>query len=92
MSDPNPNSRRWLMVGLGALVALFLFSIYLAWNRIIQVDEAQNVMMGRLIALHRTGEFMASAPLMLLGPVTWMARGRPPALNCSTTSGCSSRA
>jgi hypothetical protein len=47
----------------------------LAWSRIIQVDEAQNVMMARLIALRRTGTFMSSAPLMLLGPVTWLARG-----------------
>jgi len=31
-------------------------------------------MMARLIALRRTGTFMASAPLMLLGPVTWLAR------------------
>ncbi len=75
MTEGEPVSRRWTLLGLGALAALFLLSLYLAWNRIIQVDEAQNVMMARLIAFHRTGEFMASAPLMLLGPVIWIAKG-----------------
>lgn len=75
MTEPKPISRRCLILGLGALSALVLLSLFLAWNRIIQVDEAQNVMMARLIAFRRTGEFMASAPLMLLGPVTWLAKG-----------------
>src|SRR5687767_1482508 len=66
--------RLWVLLGLGALATLVLLSLFLAWNRIIQVDEAQNVMMARIIAFQRSDEFMASAPLMLLGPMIWLAR------------------
>ena len=74
MTESDSLFHRWHRLGLGALALILLFSLYLAWDRVIQVDEAQNVMMARLIAFHRTGEFGASAPLMLLGPVTWIAR------------------
>jgi hypothetical protein len=75
VAEFSATSRRWLPLGLGALLSLLLLSVFLGWNRIIQVDEALNVMMARLIGLHRTDAFMATAPLMLLGPVTWLARG-----------------
>ena len=75
MDMPDSLSRKWTNLVLGALLSLVLLSFFLAWNRIIQVDEAQNVMMARIIAFGRTSDFMASAPLMLLGPLVWMARG-----------------
>ncbi len=45
---------------------LGLLSLYLAWNRIYQVDEAQSVTMARIIATHETASFFTSTPLYLL--------------------------
>lgn len=50
---------------VGAAVLGFL-SIFLAWNRIYQVDEAQSVAMARIIATHQTSSFFTSTPLYLL--------------------------
>ncbi len=70
--EQNPTHRaRWIC--LFALASLVFFSFYLGLNRIIQVDEALNVMMARLIATRQSGQFFTAAPLMLLGPLTWIA-------------------
>lgn len=58
---------------LGAL-ALGAFSLTLARHRIYQVDEVQNVYMARTIGMHRWNDFATSAPLFLLGPLSWIAR------------------
>jgi len=60
----------WLALGIVALVAL---SEHLAFNRIFQVDEFQYVFTARLLATKQTASYFASANLMLLGPMTWIA-------------------
>ncbi len=62
----------WVMVG--ALALLCLFSIFLALNRIYQVDEAQNVFMARIIGTGQTAFYFTNAPLWLVGPLAWLAR------------------
>ena len=53
----------WVMGGV--LVLLGLFSIYLALNRIYQVDEAQNVFTSRLIGAGLTQEFIADGRIWI---------------------------
>jgi hypothetical protein len=65
-----PNPTPLLLVPLAALIAL---SEYLAFNRIFQVDELQYVYTARLLATGDAGTYAASANLMLLGPMTWIA-------------------
>ncbi len=60
----------WLALALLALVG---FSEYLALHRIFQVDEIENVFTARLLATKQTGDYLAGAPLMLLGPMMWLA-------------------
>ena len=62
----------WVMGGV--LVVLGLFSIYLALNRIYQVDEAQNLFMARIIGTGQTGTYFTNAPLWLMGPLAWLVR------------------
>lgn len=69
--------KRWApgMASMGvALVALVVFSEYLSIHRIYQVDEVETVFTARILALHRTAEFTASANLFILGPMEWIAR------------------
>lgn len=68
--------RRGILIPLLLLGALALgaFSLYLARHRIYQVDEVQNVYMARTIGTHRWNDFATSAPLFLLGPLSWIAR------------------
>lgn len=60
----------WLFLGVVILLAL---SEYLAFNRLFVVDELQNVFQARLLAIHQTGNYMSSANLLVLGPMTWIA-------------------
>ncbi|MBL0211790.1 MAG: hypothetical protein IPQ13_12920 [Holophagaceae bacterium] len=72
------NKRSASFWGLGgALALLALFSIYLALNRIYQVDEAQNVFMARIIGTGQTGTYYTNAPVWLMGPLAWLARSVP---------------
>ncbi len=57
-----------------ALAGLVLLSVDLAVHRIYQVDEAQNVFSARLAALGKSGEFYTNGSLVLVGPLTWIAR------------------
>jgi hypothetical protein len=68
--------RRGILIALLLLGALALgaFSLHLARHRIYQVDEVQNVYMARTIGMHRWNDFATSAPLFLLGPLSWIAR------------------
>lgn len=59
-----------LLLPLAALVA---FSEFLSFNRIFQVDELQEVFTARLLATGDAARYDASANLMLLGPMTWIA-------------------
>lgn len=74
MTQSSESSGRWLVCGLVALGALVFLSFYLGWTRIIQVDEAERMMIARIIGKGRSHDFMAAAPLMILGPITWLAR------------------
>jgi hypothetical protein len=55
---------RSLLAAAGAV--LVLLSLFFAFHRSYQVDEAQNVTMARIIATHRTAEAYTNAPLFLL--------------------------
>jgi len=52
---------------------LFLYSLHLAINRIIQVDEAQNLYMARIIGSGQTDTYFVNPGLFLLGPLAWIA-------------------
>jgi hypothetical protein len=62
-----------LWAGGAALLALVAFSEYLALNRILQVDELQNVFTARLLAKHLENQYSAYASLMFFGPMGWLA-------------------
>lgn len=70
-SDGWPRYALWA-AGL-ALLALVAFSEYLALNRILQVDELQNVFTARLLAKHLENQYSAYASLMFFGPMGWLA-------------------
>lgn len=71
----SPEKKRALGTALTAvaLVALAVFSEYLSIHRIYQVDEVETVFTTRILALHRTADFVASANLFMLGPLEWIA-------------------
>lgn len=58
-----------------ALVALIALSEHLALNRIFQVDELQHVFTARLLVTDPARDYVASASLMHLGPMSWIASG-----------------
>ena len=62
----------WL--GIWVLFALVALSLYLGTSRIFQVDEVQNVYMARILGQGWRGVASTSAPLYLLGPMSWLAR------------------
>jgi len=66
---PSP-AKIGLLLGLLLLVIL---SEHLTLNRMFVVDEFQNVFTARLLATHQAGNFMSSANLLILGPMTWIA-------------------
>jgi hypothetical protein len=72
-SDARPRYALW--AGAAALVALVAFSEYLALNRILQVDELQNIYTSRLLAKHLEHQYSAYASLMFFGPMGWLAGG-----------------
>ncbi|HJW92942.1 MAG TPA: hypothetical protein VJ901_04940 [Thermoanaerobaculia bacterium] len=65
-------SRTTLLLVL-AIVVLVALSEHLAFNRLFVSDELQNVFTARLLATHEIGNYMASANLLILGPMTWIA-------------------
>lgn len=62
---------RWVIIG--TLAVLFLYSLHLAAHRIIQVDEAQNLYMAKIIGSGQTGTYFVNPSLFLLGPLAWIA-------------------
>lgn len=64
--------RVWKLVALAMLVALAGFSEILAVSRIFQVDELQNIYTARLIGVGADHSYIASAPLLVLGPLAWL--------------------
>lgn len=72
--EPSSGNRNLtLTLAAAVIIALVAFSEHLALNRIFQVDELQYVFTARLLATQQAGQFAASANLMLLGPMTWLA-------------------
>jgi len=65
------NPRFWLLSG--GLVFLIICSLYLARNRIYQVDECQNLFMARVIGTGQSNNYFTSASLWLIGPLAWLA-------------------
>ncbi len=61
------------MLMMAFLVLLGLSALYLAVNRIYQVDEAQNLFMIRILGTHQTGPYFTNALLWMLGPLAWIA-------------------
>lgn len=61
------------MMVIGTIAILFLFSLHLAINRIIQVDEAQNLYMAKIIGSGQTDTYVVNPAIFLLGPLSWIA-------------------
>ncbi len=59
--------------GVGLLLLLFAYSLFLGQNRIYQVDEAQTLYMAKVVGAGETTEFFTTAALSLLGPLAWLA-------------------
>ena len=66
-------NRVGIWLGLGFLALLVGFSFYLGVNRIFQVDEVQYTFEARLLATGKAAQYSISAPVFLLGPLTWLA-------------------
>lgn len=62
----------WTTFGLGALVLMAGFSVYLALFRIYQVDECQNLYMARVLVEGQSASFFTNASLFLFGPLSWI--------------------
>ncbi len=62
---------RWVVIG--TLAVLFLYSLHLAAHRIIQVDEAQNLYMAKIIGSGQTDTYFVNPAIFLLGPLAWIA-------------------
>lgn len=56
-----------------ALALLAAFSVFLAYDRIYQVDETMNVYMARILGIGATRRFYSIAALHQLGPLAWAA-------------------
>lgn len=68
-------NRTRLMTGamLLSLAGLTGMAVYLAWHRIFQVDEAQNLYMIRVLATGQSNLYFTNALLWMLGPMSWLA-------------------
>lgn len=73
MATEGIGSRAMRMLAIGTIAILFLYSLHLAINRIIQVDEAQNLYMARIIGSGQTDVYFVNPALFLLGPLAWIA-------------------
>ncbi len=74
-SPAAPRNTRKLALGL--LLALVLWSLYLAFSRIYQVDEAQNVYAARIVASNWTDRYYAALEIWHLWPLSWFAAWVP---------------
>lgn len=68
-----PMPKRGLLFAVVVLVALVAFSEHLAFNRIFQVDELENVFTARLLATGQLSNYAETASLMHMGPMGWIA-------------------
>jgi hypothetical protein len=59
-------------VVIGTVALLFIYSLHLAAHRIIQVDEAQNLYMARIIGSGQADAYFVSPAIFLLGPLGWI--------------------
>lgn len=66
-------SRLLVSSSIGILLILAAYSLYLALNRIYQVDEFQNFYMARVQAMGQYKEFFTNSSLFLFGPLSWLA-------------------
>lgn len=73
--DPAAARTSWnpVPVAWAALALLAAFSLFLAYDRIYQVDETMNVYMARILGLGATRRFYSIAALHQLGPLAWAA-------------------
>ena len=62
-----------------AIAGLVIGSLYLGVNRIIQVDEAQQVFQSAILARGEQSSFYTYAPIHHLGPMAWIALHAGPA-------------
>ena len=65
--------RTTLVWGLGLLGLLVAASFWLGVNRIFQVDEVLYAALARFMATGRTAAFVPNVPIILIGPLTWIA-------------------
>jgi hypothetical protein len=76
MSENEPPPRSFfarLTPAFWLLILLLGFSVYLAMNRIYQVDECQNIYVARILASGWSDRFYSSSELLQLWPLTWLA-------------------
>ena len=71
--DRMAESDRLRNAGIGLLLCLVSLSVFISWNRIYQVDEAQNAYTAWLLGAGLGMEFFANSPLFLL-PFAWLSR------------------
>lgn len=73
MDIPQAMPRNTRNLALCLLLALVLLSLYLAFSRIYQVDEAQNVYAARIAASHWTDRYFTAVEIWHLWPLSWFA-------------------
>src|SRR5579885_1025308 len=74
--NPPGSTRARPLLGLLLLFvgSLFACSVWLALNRIYQVDECMNLFMARILATGQAAKFFTNASLFLIGPLSWISR------------------
>lgn len=70
---PMNQDARWRGALALVLLGLVIWAAYLANHRIYQVDEAQNLYMARVSALHLDKQFFTSSLAWTFGPLAWIA-------------------
>lgn len=73
MESVEPSGRRLRLAGGLFLLILFVFSGYLALNRIYQVDEAQNIFTARILASHWASSHNLWIEIWHVWPLAWLA-------------------
>jgi hypothetical protein len=71
MEKAGARASLWTIIGL--LAILGTASLWLGVNRIFQVDEVQYAAIARFVASGRLVPYVQSIPLILVGPITWLA-------------------
>ncbi len=72
-STPKPQAKSLFWGGIAFFTFLVGLSIYLGINRIFQVDEVLYSTLARFLASRKMAPFVPNVPIILIGPLTWIA-------------------